>query len=217
MQVERLFVTATGTDVGKTYVTLRLIGALANRGVKVGVCKPIETGVTGQPADAHALLLACQHVNPDFAGLEPADITAYTFPLAAAPFCADTQKAINLHTIIEKCDALQSRCDLLLIEGAGGLMVPITRELMMVDLATKLRARCLLVTPSRLGCINDTLLSLEALKAHGADFDWCVNLHEEHKSFEQVTRPYYDACLPGWWSAEQGLEQYAERIFARRR
>lgn len=207
-----LFITATGTHVGKTHTTLKLIKALSKKGIKVGVFKPIETGVIDEPLDAKALLEACQKVNPDFAGLSPADITAYTFSLPAAPFCADTRQEIKLEKIFEKYEELSKRCDLLLVEGAGGLMVPITQTYKMIDLAKDLNVPLLLVTPSRLGCINDTLLSLEALKSRDIDFEWCVNLHEDRESFAEVTQPYYDAVFPGWWSVDEGLEKFISAL-----
>ncbi|WP_309497026.1 dethiobiotin synthase [Sulfurovum sp.] len=208
MQVQSLFITATGTNVGKTYTTLKLIKALTEQGFSVGVFKPIETGVTDIALDASILLETCQKVNENFQGLTTDDITAYTFPLPAAPFCADTKQEIKLEKIFEKYKALSKLCDILLVEGAGGLMVPITKDYMMIDLIKELNIKTLLVTPSRLGCINDTLLSQEALTAHQIDFDWCVNLYEDIESFDEVTKPYYDAVFPEWWSVEGGLEKF---------
>ena len=207
-----LFITATGTSVGKTHTTIKLIETLAKKGIKAGAFKPIETGVEEEPLDAKALLEACQKVNPDFADLTPADITAYTFSLPAAPFCADTEQEIKIEKIFEKYHELSKRCDLLLVEGAGGLMVPITQTYQMIDLAKELNAPVLLVTPSRLGCINDTLLSLEALKSREIEFEWCVNLYEDRESFSEVTQPYYDAVFPEWWSVEKNIEQFVNRL-----
>ena len=206
--MQTLFVTATGTNIGKTYTTLQLIQAFSKRTIRVGVCKPIETGVEHVPVDAEMLLEACQAVNPAFTSLSSKEITAYTFPLPAAPFSADTQHTIEVEKIFEKIKELQTRCDLLIIEGAGGLMVPITQDYMMIDLAKELKSKILLVTPSRLGCINDTLLSLEALDSRGMDFDWCVNLYEDYEDFAEVTQPFYDAAYPEWWSVQEGLEKY---------
>lgn len=93
-------------------------------------------------------------------------------------------------------------------------MVPITRDFMMIDLAKKLNAKILLVTPSRLGCINETLLSIEALKSREIDFDWCVNLFEDKDDFPKVTQPFYDAVYPGWWSVQEGLERYTDRYLS---
>ena len=208
MQVRSLFITATGTNIGKTHTTVKLIEAFASKGLSVGVFKPIETGVTTIPHDASLLLKVCQKVNKNFKELNPEDITAYTFPLPAAPFCADTKQKIVIEKIIEKYQKLSQLCDILLVEGAGGLLVPVTKDFMMIDLAKKLEAKVLLVTPSRLGCINDTLLSMEALKSRDMAFEWCVNLFEDKESFSEVTQPFYDAVFPGWWSIEKGIKKF---------
>lgn len=208
MQVQSLFITATGTNVGKTYTTLKLIEAFASKGLSVGVFKPIETGVQNTAPDASLLLKACQKVNENFKNLTTDDITAYTFPLPAAPFCADPEHTINIQKIIEKHDELSKLCDILLVEGAGGLMVPITKEYMMINLIKELNAKTLLVTPSRLGCINDTVLSILALKTFDIDFDWCVNVYEDKESFKEVTQPYYDEVFPEWWSVEGGIKRF---------
>ena len=207
-----LFITATGTNVGKTHTTLQLIEHLSSQGHKVGIYKPIETGVTTTAPDASLLLEACKKVNENFKDFSVDDITAYTFPLPAAPFCADVDHVIDLKMIVEKHEILSKYCDILLVEGAGGLMVPITREYMMINLIKDLNAKTLLVTPSRLGCINDTILSIMALKTFDIDFDWCVNLHEDKEKFAEVTQPYYDAVFPEWWSAEEGLETFTRHL-----
>lgn len=206
--MKSLFITATNTDVGKTYTTVKLIEQFAKTGISVGVCKPIETGVTSEPIDAKLLLETVQKYNQNFQTLQPHDITAYTFKLPAAPFCADLNKTININHIKRKIKALQSLCDLLIIEGAGGLMVPITANYSMIDLAKELNSMILLVTPSKLGCINDTLLSIEALEKREIDFDWCVNLHEDREKFEEVTQPFYDEVFPEWWSVQEGLNNF---------
>ena len=210
--MQSLFITATGTNVGKTYTTLRLIETLASLGYKVGVYKPIETGVTHTAPDATILLKACQKVNEAFKSLTVEDITAYTFALPAAPFCADTKHIIKIDKIIEKYHALSKLCDILLVEGAGGLLVPITQEYTMLDLIKELNIKTLLVTPSRLGCINDTMLSIEALKARDIDFDWCVNLYEDREDFTKVAQPYYDAVFPQWWSVKDGLQLFTKSL-----
>jgi dethiobiotin synthetase len=208
MQMQSLFITATNTNVGKTHTTIQLIEAFSAQGFSVGVFKPIETGVTDKPLDATILLKACQKVNKNFQNFQPEDITAYTFPLPAAPFCADIDSTINLQHIIDKHEKLSKLCDILLVEGAGGLMVPITKEYMMINLIKELEAKTLLVTPSRLGCINDTLLSILSLKTFDIDFDWCVNVYEDKNGFKEVTQPYYDAVFPQWWSVESGLKRF---------
>ena len=209
--MKSLFITATNTDIGKTYATLKLIEEFSKQGILVGVCKPIETGVTHEPLDAKLLLETVQKYNKNFKALNPIDITAYTFKLPAAPFCADHEKVIKVDTIKKKIVELQKLCDLLIIEGAGGLMVPITAEYKMIDLIQELETTTLLVTPSKLGCINDTLLSIEALTSRNIPFDWTVNLFEDRVEFKEVTQPFYDEIFPEWWRLDDGLEDFCNK------
>jgi len=209
--VKLLFVTATNTDIGKTYASLRLIEGFAKEGIAIGVCKPIETGVEDNPLDATKLLEKVQQYNSEFLPLKPKDITAYTFSLPASPFCADKEKIIEIDKIKQKVIQLSKLCDLLIIEGAGGLMVPITQNYMMIDLAKELNASVLLVTPSKLGCINDTLLSIEMLEQKEINFDWCVNMFKDKNEFEQTTKPFYDEVFPKWWVLQENLQNYIKK------
>ena len=207
-----LFITATNTDVGKTHITKQLIVDITNLGFKVGAYKPIETGVQNEPNDANDLLSIVKSVNSNFQEFTPKDITAYTFELPAAPFCADIKKEISIQKIMDKYNELSKLCDVLLVEGAGGLMVPITEDFNMLDLAQKLDANVLLVTPSKLGCINDTILSLNQLKQTNLNFDWCVNLHQDKYTFTEVTKPFYDAKFKKWWLFEDGITKFLNSI-----
>jgi len=210
--VKFLFVTATNTDIGKTYTSLQLIEGFAKEGISVGVCKPIETGVEDNPLDATKLLTKVQQYNSKFLPLKPKDITAYTFSLPASPFCADKDRIIDIDKIKQKITKLSKLCDLLIVEGAGGLMVPITKDYMMIDLAKELNASVLLITPSKLGCINDTLLSIEMLKQREINFDWCVNMFEDKDKFEQITKPFYDEFFKKWWILQENLQNYVKNI-----
>ncbi len=210
--MKSLFVTATNTDVGKTYTTLKLIEYLGEQGISVGICKPIETGVIEEPLDATLLLKQVQKYNKNFHNLKAKDITAYTFELPSAPFCADLEKTIQIEDIKNKINELAKLCDILIIEGAGGLFVPITATYKMIDLISELKCNTLLVTPSKLGCINDTLLSIEALTNRNIPFEWAVNLFEERDNFKEVTQPFYDEVFPNWWSVQEKLENFIEKL-----
>ena len=210
--MKSLFVTATNTDVGKTYTTLKLIEHLGKQGISVGICKPIETGVIEEPLDATLLLKQVQKYNKNFQNLKAKDITAYTFELPSAPFCADLEKTIQIEDIKNKINELAKLCDILIIEGAGGLFVPITATYKMIDLISELKCSTLLVTPSKLGCINDTLLSIEALKNRNIPFEWAVNLFEERDNFKEVTQPFYDEVFPNWWSVQEELENFIKKL-----
>ncbi len=203
---KKLFITATNTNIGKTYTSIQILNHLGKKGLKVAAIKPIETGVNKIPFDAKLLLETCKKYNKDLKNLNPFDICAYTFSLPAAPFCADNKGIINIANILKKIKEIEQFCDFLIIEGAGGLFVPITKDFFMIDLIKLINAKTLLVTPSKLGCINETLLSINALKNKKIDFDWCVNLYEDKESFNIITKPFYDAYFKKWYFFEEYLK-----------
>jgi dethiobiotin synthetase len=206
--VQKLFITATNTDIGKTYAATALLEALGRRGIAIGAVKPVETGVSNIPQDAQKLLNICKKYNKKFQNLEPKDICAYTFALPAAPFSADTQKSIEIATISIKIAQIEKLCDFLIIEGAGGLYVPITKDYFMIDLIQELQVPTLLVTPSHLGCINETLLSIRALEERALEYRWCVNLHKNRDDFIKTTKPFYDAKFNKWQTLQEFIEEF---------
>ncbi len=209
--MKNIFITATNTNIGKTYTTLKLIANLSEKGYKVGVCKPIETGVITQPEDATLLLECCQKYNQDFKNLSTKDICPIQFQLPAAPIIAAKFQKINLDLVFETITKLHTLCDILLIEGAGGLMVPIQKEYFMIDFLSDLNATPLLVTHDRLGCINDTLLNLELLKSKDLTPTICVNV-QELTSFEEITLPYYQIYFPEFFILQTQLDQITQAL-----
>ena len=187
-----LFITATNTDVGKSYACSVLLKKYAKEGLKVGYFKPIETGVTSAPHDGTLLLNLTQTLNASF-NVTINDVVPYQFELPASPFVAKQQSHIDIALIKEKMNYLLQFCDILIIEGAGGLMVPILKEYFMIDLIQELNAKAILIVPSHLGSINDTLLSMEALKNRNIEFDWYVNLYKDKEEFSKITLPFYEA------------------------
>jgi dethiobiotin synthetase len=159
-----LFVTGTDTGVGKTLVACALVRALRAAGHCTGVMKPIETGVAvSAPADAIALLRAASAADP----LD--DVCPERFELAAAPLVAAQQegRAVDVQRIEAAFGRIAARHDIVVVEGAGGLLVPITPELDMAGLARRLGLPLLIVARGRLGTINHTLLTLEAAASRG--------------------------------------------------
>jgi dethiobiotin synthetase len=209
-----LFVTATNTGVGKSFASKVILEAIATNYPKiaVGVCKPIETGVSKEPLDASLLLNSCKAYNSNFLSLTPQDITAYTFALPAAPFVADEKSRLSLPKIKAKIKELESLCDILIIEGAGGLMVPIKKDYFMIDLIKEVADFTLLVTPSKLGAINDTLLSILALKSKEIEFDWCINLYEDKGSFSKVTEPFYKDYFGDYWILQNDVNSFIKKV-----
>lgn len=186
-----LFISATNTDVGKSYASEKFLRYYAKKGFKVGYFKPIETGVIDYPIDGKKLLKIAQELNPDFK-VTIDDVVPYQFKLAAAPFVAKESSKIDIDFIKQKRDYLLGFCDILICEGAGGLMVPIGLDYFIIDLIKDLECDCVLITPSKLGCINDTILSIQALKNKKIDFDFYINLYEDKDSFSKVSLPFLE-------------------------
>jgi dethiobiotin synthetase len=159
-----LFVTGTDTGVGKTVVACALAERLRARGVDVGVMKPIETGVGPQgPLDAIALAESAECDDP----LELVCPVRLELPAAPDVAAEAEGRRIDLGAVRAAHDALRARHELLLVEGAGGLLVPIVPGFMMAELARELGLPLLVVTRGRLGTVNHTLLTLEAARARG--------------------------------------------------
>jgi len=159
-----LFVTGTDTGVGKTVVACALAEQLRARGIDVGVMKPIETGVGSQgPLDAIALAEA--------AGVRDAMdlICPIRLALPAAPAVAAEAEGrrLDLAAIRGAYETLRARHECVIVEGAGGLLVPIGPAFSMADLAHDLAFPLLVVTRGRLGTVNHTLLTLEVAAGRG--------------------------------------------------
>ena len=189
---KRIFVTATNTNIGKTYTTKLLLKEFASRGLSVGVIKPIETGVLdGYATDGEELLECVKELNPKLWHLEVEDIVPITYEAAAAPFVASNNTPLDIKKIKNKIEEMEASCDIVVIEGAGGLYVPIDDNTMMIDLIKYFKASALLVTHCSLGCINDTLLSKKALEDKNISYVVAFNCKEDDTSFSQISEPYF--------------------------
>ena len=188
---KRIFVTATNTDIGKTYTSKLLIKEFASRGMRVGAIKLIETGVVDFAPDAEALLACGQEVNPAFKDIKVKDIVPITYTLAAAPYIASNATPLDLELLNAAVTKLEKLCDVLIIEGAGGLYVPIDEKYMMIDMIEHFEASTLLVTHCSLGCINDTILSERALDNKNIKYLTAFNCRKSDESFKNVSEPYF--------------------------
>ena len=189
---KRIFVTATNTDIGKTYTTIQLLKEYASQGIEVGAIKLIETGVRdGVYPDGDLLLSTLKELNPKFNDIEVKDIVPISYELPAAPSIASNGVALDFDILTDAIEKLENICDVLIIEGAGGLLVPVDRNFMMIDLITFFSAKALLVTHCSLGCINDTLLSLQLLQNRNIDAMLVFNCRDEDKDFEVVSKPFF--------------------------
>lgn len=176
------FIVGTDTGVGKTYIASALIRYFAAKGTRVVGMKPVasgcELGTQG--------VWENQLVNEDMAALYAAsnvkasldDINPYRFAPAIAPHIAAAQAGVTIDTdvILHHYQTLQNLAELLIVEGAGGFLVPLNATETIADLAVKLNAPLILVVGMRLGCINHALLTVEAIKARGLTLaGWVAN------------------------------------------
>lgn len=209
---KRIFVTATNTNIGKTHTSLLLIEAFTRLGLRVGVYKPIETGVTEVPSDGNALFQAARTHNQTLNALSIEDIVTLQFPLPAAPFVANEGRKIDLSLFDKALEKIETLCDVVIIEGAGGLMVPVDEETMMIDLARYFNAVTLLVTHCNLGCINDTLLSIQALEKAKLPFIWALNCRLDDTDFTTTSLPYFNHQFKKIFRIDQDIDTIAKAL-----
>lgn len=166
---EAIFISGIDTDAGKSYVTGHLAARMAADGKKVITQKFIQTGNSDYSEDIDL------HRRITGTGMLPDDLDHTTAPVifsypASAQLAARIDgREIDLGVIDDATGRLLERYDTVLIEGAGGLMVPLTDTFLTIDYITTRHLPLILVTNGRLGSINHTLLSLEAVKARGIE------------------------------------------------
>ena len=171
-----IFVTGTDTGVGKTEVGRAAVGLLRGEGLSVSVMKPIETGVGPEgPLDALALREAAGV--PDAIDL----VCPHQFSLPAAPNVAAEEEGrnVDLPLIMSTYETLRAQRDFIWVEGAGGILVPVTDDFSMADLAKALALPVLLVARASLGTINHTLLSLAEIDRQNLE---CVGVVLSHSA-----------------------------------
>jgi len=189
---KRIFITATNTNIGKTYTILKMLHYYASQGLRVGAIKPVETGVVpGIYPDGDLILSTLKELNPECLDLQIEDVVPISYELPAAPYIASGGAMFDFDTLTSTIEKIEERCDVLLIEGAGGLMVPLDYSFMMIDLINFLNAPTLLVSHCALGCINDTLLSLQALEQKNINSVLAFNCRQNDESFVKVSEPYF--------------------------
>ncbi|MEC0232324.1 dethiobiotin synthase [Paenibacillus alba] len=163
--IRGLFVTGTDTGVGKTVVTAAITAMLRAEGLNAGVWKPIQTGAPlGSGLTDAERLLKSTGINE-----QPEAIAPFTFEAPLTPLLAAKQAGVTLtlEQLIASGEPLTKRYEALLIEGAGGVAVPLTDDTLMADFISELRIPALLVARSSLGTINHTLLTASFLRHRG--------------------------------------------------
>jgi dethiobiotin synthetase len=175
-----LFVTGTDTGVGKTLIAAAVLRALASRGVRAVGMKPVAAGCArtahGLRNEDATILLAASNVEAPIDLINP-----YRFEPAIAPHIAATQAGvtISLARIGDAFAALSVMADRVVVEGAGGILVPLNDHEDFADLAGLLALPVLLVVGMRLGCLNHALLTAQAVRRRGLRLSgWVANCLE---------------------------------------
>ena len=165
MTVPHFFIAGTDTGVGKTYITGLIAANLKKCMINCVTQKWVQTGNHSFSEDLDAHLTAMGLVRDDF-NTHLNDMNPYCFSLPASPHFAaqQAQASIDPQKIISSFHKLTESFDTVIVEGAGGLLVPYSNSHTMLDIVSELTLPVLLVVENKLGCINHCLLSLETLQ-----------------------------------------------------
>lgn len=169
MKNKSLFITGTDTGVGKTVICGCLARYLSREGINVGIQKWVSTGNKNTSDDIDYCLSMLGRKKEE---LDPPSLLhPYTFDFPASPHLAAELEGqqINIDKIVESYQTLVRKHDFLIVEGVGGVLVPLTRDRLLIDLVADLAISVLIVTHSGLGTINHTLLTIEALRKRDMD------------------------------------------------
>ena len=171
-----IYITGTGTGIGKTFVTKAIINNLINKFKIVGI-KPIAAGIekeTGFNEDVQIL--------SSVSGLRYEESNLYCFQKPVSPHIgADEEKAkLDFNVIKDWIHELDKKNDFVLVEGVGGLLSPIDQFRTNIDLIKYLNLPVIVVVGLKLGCINDALLTFEKIKSEGLNVNgWIANLADQ--------------------------------------
>ncbi len=187
-----VFITGTGTGVGKTVLTAGLAALLKSRGESFCVYKPIQTG-SPDPEHPEDLETVKRWVGNDVE-----TFCSYCFAEPAAPYAADPEHTIQPRKILHDFKDLQKKYHVVLVEGAGGVRVPVARHFEMIDLIRMLQLPVVVAAASGLGTINHTLLTIGALNAERLEVKGVVisGLKDEADPSVVTLVPTLEAFLP---------------------
>ncbi len=193
MEPRIYFISGIDTDAGKSYCTAWHARQLAQNGKRVITQKFIQTGNVGhsEDIDLHRRIMETGYLPEDREGLTMPEI--FSYPCSPHLAARIDRRPIDFNKIERATLELARRYDIVLVEGAGGLMVPLTEEYLTIDYIAEKQYPLLFVTSGKLGSINHTLLSLEAIKSRGIRLDTVLyNLYPtvEDKTIQEDTMQY---------------------------
>lgn len=192
------FVSGIDTDAGKSYCTAWYACELIKSGKRVITQKFIQTGNTGhsEDIDLHRRLMGTGYLPEDREGLTMPEI--FSYPCSPHLASRIDRRPIDFDKIAQATQELARRYDIVLVEGAGGLMVPLREEYLTADYIAEKQYPLIFVTSGKLGSINHTLLSFEAIKHRGIRLDTVLyNLYPtvEDKTIQEDTMQYIQNYL----------------------
>lgn len=198
MKKEIIFVSGIDTAIGKSYAAGFLAREWNREGIKTITQKFIQTGNTeiSEDIEVHRQIMGTGLVEADRERLTMPEI--FTYPCSPHLAAEIDHRDIDFDKIEQASQALLQSYDRVLLEGAGGLMVPLTRDLLTIDYVAQKNYPLILVTSGRLGSINHTLLSLEAIEKRGIRLHSVLyNLHPENedKIIQHDTEEYIRTWL----------------------
>lgn len=167
MAARGIFLTGTDTGAGKTLVSCAILAALRRRGLRVAACKPVETGCRLSP-DGERVGEDCERLAAAAGGAQSArDVAAYLLAEPAAPLVAAEAEGVVLDraALLDHFARIADGADFVLVESAGGLMVPVADGYTTRDFAREIGLPAVCVVASRLGCINHALLTIEVMRS----------------------------------------------------
>ena len=188
-----LFITGTDTGVGKTVVACALAAWARRQGADVGVMKPIATGGRLRSnggsrrwvSDDAIRLVRAAEVEDPWSLVNP---VCFREPLAPWTAARRAGRSIDLREIVRAFQVLSARHDLVVVEGIGGLLVPLTPRASVADLAQQLGLPLIIVARPGLGTLNHTLLSLAYARAHGLCIEGVVINHAQRHPHDRMAR-----------------------------
>jgi dethiobiotin synthetase len=207
MRLKGFFITGTDTEVGKTLIAGALILQLQSKGIKTVGYKPVAAGtreVSGKliNEDVQTLLMVSQNIAPH---LVPSDICPYILKEAAAPHIVAEQSGLKLDmdVMIRQYQSLQDSFEAVIVEGAGGFLVPLNEQSSLGDFAQEIQLPVILVVSIKLGCINHALLTAEAIARRGLKLEgWIANCITVDSGFNQQNIATIDRMLDSQYQAK---------------
>jgi dethiobiotin synthetase len=170
--VKKYFITATGTGIGKTAITCALVHQLIKNGKKVAALKPVISGWEDVDTDTHKILAAL-NLPATQENIEKISPWRFTAPLSPDVAAKMEGRVVDFAELVTFCEDV-SKSDYLLIEGAGGVMTPITNNKTMADLIAALQIPAILIAGTYLGTISHTLAALKALESYNIEVSHIV-------------------------------------------